>query len=540
MNDYSEIVNIIRSNILFLDIKDELLFSIAKSLQFKEVKKGEVVYNKGDVVNGLYLVVSGDVLIFAERDDETLNLSHASATYLFGEFLLQGDSVRSTSAKAETDSHLLFLSRDGFNCFLGLFPEKGAVIGSRIINRLCWNQTTLALRLSHLFVGLDEEIVRILINQMELQSVPSNTVLIKQNSVSNALWVVIDGQFQISKTNKEGLRVKLAVVGRGKTIGEIGVVSDSPRRSDVLATRDSTVAKLSKESFEKVLRQFPVEINHTFVKSIAGHLDRRHAIKSKSAETFALVVLSPELTKKQLGLQLLNAFKKHGSSTVLTSEGIDQAFGQVGFSQSTFEDSINKALLQWISEQESTYRHIIYVIDNEMSSWTQRCLRQADHIIFFANALENASIGGLERSILDEIASKDIKKTLVLVHPGATLVPENTSSWINSRQLSMHHHIKDDSPSDYNRVARFLTGNAVGLVLGGGGARGFAHIGVLRAFKELNIPIDLIGGNSMGAVLAAQYAMQWDYKKMIKMTQQLCLQGDQFTLPVMSIFSGVK
>ena len=540
MNNYPDIVSIIRKNILFLDIEDELLFQISETIQVQEVMQGTVVYKQGDAADGLYLVVSGDVLIFVERDSEEYILSHASDTYLFGEFILQGDSVRSTSAKALVDTQLLFLSRDSCRSFVRHFPEKGAVLGARIVNRLCWNQTTLALRLSRLFAGLDDDIVRVLINQMELQSIPSNTLLIRQNTLSNELWVIVDGQFQVNQITEAGQTIKSGVLGRGETIGEVGVICEMPHSSNVLATRDSTVAKLSRESLETILRKYPVEMNRTFVKSVIGHLRQDHSTKPKSAETFALVVLSPGLSKKKISSQLVDALKSHGSTTAFTSEDVDLAFSQAGAAQSSFDDAINKALLQWLSEQEIAHRHIIYTIDNELSNWTRRCLRQADHIIFCADAMDNPEISSLERLVLDEIASKGVKKTLIINHANSTCVPTHSSSWLTPRTINLHHHVRIGNDSDYGRVARFLTGSAVGVVLGGGGARGFAHIGVMRAFKELNIPIDLISGNSMGAVIAAQYAMQWSDTDMLEKTRHLCLQGDQFTLPIMSIFSGKK
>ncbi|NOR69017.1 MAG: cyclic nucleotide-binding domain-containing protein [Methylomarinum sp.] len=540
MNSQSEIVSVIRKNILFVDIKDEVLFQILEILSLVEIKQDAVIYNKGDVVDGLYLVQTGDVQILAERDDEQYILSNAPETYLFGEFLLQGDSVRSTSAKVLVDSQLLFLPRDLFNSFLQRFPTEGAIIGSRIVNRLCWNQTTLALRLSHLFVGLSDDIVRSLIQQIKIESIPSNTVLIAQNAITNELWIVIDGQFQINKTNEDGLTVKLGVLGRGEAIGEVGVICETPSSSQVISTRDSTVAKLSRKSFETILKKYPVEINQTFVKSVIGHLRSHSPNKTQSAETFALVMLSSGLDAKSIGLQLGDALNSYGSTIVLSSEDVDKAFSQQGAAQSSFDHSINTALLQWLSEQEIAHRHIIYTIDNKLSNWTLRCLRQADHIVFCANVTDSPEISSLEQLVLDEIDDKGIKQSLVLVHPASTRVPTNTARWINNRQISMHHHIKEGSRADFGKVSRFLTGNAIGLVLGGGGARGFAHIGVMRAFKELNIPIDLIGGNSMGAVIAAQYAMQWDYQEMIDKTKRLCLQGDQFTLPIMSIFSGEK
>ncbi len=532
------LLSIIRNNILFLDIEDSVLNKIVPLLDFKEFTENTTIYSKGDISNGLYLVIKGDIEIFAERDDKKYFLSQPSISYLFGEFLLQGKSERSTSAKTLSQAQLLFFSRANFNLFFDSFPEQGSIIAARILKRLHWNQATLALRLSHLFVDLPEEVVRTMLSQMEIQSIPSNTLLTTQGAISKELWVIIDGQFQLSKKTPEGNTIKLAVLGRGEAIGEVGVSCEIPRSSDVLATRDSTVAKLSRESFESLLKKYPVEIYQTFVKSIVSHLSKKYSNKVKPAETFVLIFLSTDLDQKNITQQLVAALKNHGSTHALHSQDIDRAFSHKGLAQTAFTDPVNEALLQWLSEQEIAHRHIIYIVDNEMSNWTKRCLRHADHLVFCANALDDPNTRKLETLILHEISTKPIKKTLLLIHPNTTKIANNTNSWLTNRSITLHHHIRKDSLADFDRVARFLTGNAIGVVLGGGAARGFAHIGVLRAFAELNIPIDMIGGNSMGAIIAAQYAMQWDYQDMIDKTQYLCRKGDKLTLPISSIFSG--
>lgn len=53
-------------------------------------------------------------------------------------------------------------------------------------------------------------------------------------------------------------------------------------------------------------------------------------------------------------------------------------------------------------------------------------------------------------------------------------------------------------------------GKRIGLALGGGGARGLAHIGVLRAFEKRNVPVHCISGTSMGAIIGAAYAVEPD------------------------------
>ncbi len=54
----------------------------------------------------------------------------------------------------------------------------------------------------------------------------------------------------------------------------------------------------------------------------------------------------------------------------------------------------------------------------------------------------------------------------------------------------------------------------MGLVLSGGGARGFAHLGVIRALREARVPIDFVGGSSIGAIIAAGVAIGWSDEEM--------------------------
>ena len=77
--------------------------------------------------------------------------------------------------------------------------------------------------------------------------------------------------------------------------------------------------------------------------------------------------------------------------------------------------------------------------------------------------------------------SRSAPVTLALVHPPNAAAPANTARWLAGRTLARHLHLRSGVAADYDRVARFMTGTAVGLTLGGGFARGLAHLGVLRA-----------------------------------------------------------
>ena len=78
--------------------------------------------------------------------------------------------------------------------------------------------------------------------------------------------------------------------------------------------------------------------------------------------------------------------------------------------------------------------------------------------------------------------------SLVLLHPAETTLPSGTRRWLEGRRLLRHHHVRDGNEADVARVARFMAGRAVGIALSGGGARGFAHVGVLEALRRRASP----------------------------------------------------
>lgn len=120
--------------------------------------------------------------------------------------------------------------------------------------------------------------------------------------------------------------------------------------------------------------------------------------------------------------------------------------------------------------------------------------------------------------------------------PGAR--PRGTAEWLARRDFEQHFHVHGESSEDVARLARLLTGHAVGLVLGGGGARGFAHLGALRALEEGRVPIDAIGGTSIGAIIGALSALGLDAAA----SQETCRRHFTAlfdpTLPVVSLLSG--
>ena len=175
--------------------------------------------------------------------------------------------------------------------------------------------------------------------------------------------------------------------------------------------------------------------------------------------------------------------------------------------------------------------------------WSEYCLRHADEVLFLADATA-ADRQLLDRAMPDQAGIGSMRhRTLVLVHPAQTAFPQGTSAWLASFPVDAHVHLREGSEADFNRLARTLFGTAIGLVFGGGGARGFAHLGVLKAMEEAGIPVDFVGGASIGAIMATFSAFDTSAAKAIEHARKAFANnptGDLNIFPLISLIAGKR
>jgi NTE family protein/lysophospholipid hydrolase len=200
---------------------------------------------------------------------------------------------------------------------------------------------------------------------------------------------------------------------------------------------------------------------------------------------------------------------------------------------------MHRRLIAWLDEQEALHRFTLYEAAASVSPWVERCLRQADLIVLVAQAGTDPRLSEMATVLLRGTdVSTAPRRSLVLLHPSGHQQPVGTAEWLAVWQVPIHHHLRWDTPADFERLARFVAGRAIGLVLSGGGVRGTAHIGAIRALKEAGIPIDFVGGTSMGALIAAAYAYGWDEETMLHSSRALVRALFDYTVPLVSLSTG--
>jgi predicted acylesterase/phospholipase RssA len=387
------------------------------------------------------------------------------------------------------------------------------------------------LRASKIFGQLDALVLADLAHVLALQGVHGGQVVVREGDVADSMLFVISGALRVSRRDRSGRLLLYNEVRPGASFGEAGLILQQPRAADVTATRDSVLAVLTRNHFELLLNKHPIALNKVFVQAIYNYLRHDAQEKVPTAETIVVVPLSSSVDIHCVARDLTKALGRTG-----------RAYHQYASSQSDPVSANAHSHDEVVrnDELEREYDFVVHEAQVEPSAWTRRAYRQADQIVFVVDAESPKSIGILESALMQEPGFYMKRRHLLVTYGENTVLPDPTSAWRIGRDIERVYPTRTRNTGDFDRLARFLTGNAVGIVLGGGGARGFAHLGVLRALERSGIPVDLIGGNSMGALIGAQYACDVPLDEIRLNTQRFALGGERPTLPLISLVSGKR
>ena len=383
---------------------------------------------------------------------------------------------------------------------------------------------------SSIFGDLSTELISSLVTKMQVTLVRGGDKVITQGAESNSMMIVVSGRLITIYQQPDGTRKKLMEITPGSNVGEVGLVLNQPRSADVLAIRDSSIATLNREDFQQILKQHPIELNQAIARRIFEYSNIMPKKPPCSGATaYTVIPLDKRLNSQQFCQQLKQALAHHGSVHLYTAEHGERLHKDI---KATTQSNLE------ISTLEQQHDALIYECSDYHTPWSQMAARQADKIIFLVCPDTNPKDIDQTANLFNIAGFEIVSKSMVVLHPQNTQTPKVNLAWYSNVELKRIYPVRENNSEDHQRLARFLTDNAVGLVLGGGGARGFAHVGVLKALQEANIPVDMICGNSMGALIAAQYANGTKIEQLTETTKDFAKGGERPTIPIHSIFGG--
>jgi len=382
------------------------------------------------------------------------------------------------------------------------------------------------------------------LDELEPRTCRGGDWLFRQGDDGDALYLLVRGLMQVwidsGNPDDPGQRL-VAEVMPGEIIGEVGLLAGGKRSAGIRAVRDSLLLRMDTGAFDRLGRQRPALIRQ-IAGGIATRLRDRTAGASRVRHRFRTITLLPldsGPAARNLADRLAGALTPADSTLVLSSDRLDALGAPQLPPEPTAE--ISHDMLEWLAGTEDRHRFLIYVADPGNTAWTHLALRHADLILVVGNAARDAAIRPWERALFAAPSPPVARRALLLMHDGNPDSLTGTAAWLDGRDLDFHLHLREGSTADFERLARVLSGTSLGLVLGGGAARGFAHIGVYRALCEAGRPVDWLGGASIGAIMAAAIAIGGSPERVIAIVRECFVGGkpfSDFTIPVLSLLRG--
>lgn len=410
--------------------------------------------------------------------------------------------------------------------------------------------------LKEIFGDIDNDFLTQVLPLMSTLELPGASVLMRQGDTSDAIYLVLSGRLRASVQGSAGVE-SLGEIGRGEPIGEMGVISKEPRSATITALRDCILLKLNAEDFNHLLQSWP-KLALPLARKLIQRLSQsnRSPAVQRHVVNICIVPLHASLDAQALGQRLQAVLEQQlaqlpGQQAValITRERVDTALRSGAADTPPGDAARYHRLLTWLDEQEMQHSMQVFVADTDDSAWSRLCLRHADRVLLATNAGDPAELTALERELLagsnPQIAAS---QSLWLLHPDTQQTPQQTRRWLDARPHiplagQSHFHTRQTHAGDWARLARILSGQATGLVLAGGGARGLAQLGIMQELEASGHHWDMAGGTSIGAVMAAYAAMDLPLAQIIPQAGQAFSAnptGDVNWLPLMSVVRGQR
>lgn len=399
------------------------------------------------------------------------------------------------------------------------------------------------------FGALPETAFAALEAQCEWQFCAGGALLFERGDPGDAAYFLISGRLRAVALADDGERKVLGDIEAGDIVGEAAVLSGATRSATVLAARDSVLVRIDAASLNSWFLQYPkllLDVTRLILaRSADGQKKNR---RDDHVTNISFVCIGAGFDMHEFRGRLSSAIAPYGKCLVLDRETVGHLSGEPDLADAEHVDTAaDNALTQWLDVEEAKHDFVLYLDRRDSAAWTARCLRRADRLVLLADPRQASEPSAFEADQIKAAAHRLIANTfLVMLHPADTIVPRGTTPWLIQRPwVSEAIHVRRGDPAHMSRLARMVTGNAIGIVLGSGGARGLSQAGVFRAVSEAGIPIDRVGGTSIGAVMAACVASDWPADLIVERTKESFGRNptnlrDMSLPPILSFFSGKR
>lgn len=356
---------------------------------------------------------------------------------------------------------------------------------------------------------------------MRRRAVGRGEVLVGAGEVADGLFVVANGTF--AAADERGGTERF---GAGDIVGVAAFFSGTPHEATVTALRDAEVLELDRTGYARLAEVEP-GIGNAFLGLLARRLNAaaRRPLRPRRQGVdgaIAVVAAGREAVPPAFFAALRGALERTGA-IVIDEDGARRLLGDVALDSTAAAVSLNRI------EGE---RQVVLIAEGGSDAWAARCVRQADSVVMVTRGdAPGPELSPIERLACELHPAKS--RRLVRLHRRRVGVVAGTAAWLGRIEVGLHHHVALEDDADVERLARFLSGRAVGMVAGGGGGLGPAHVGIWKAFTEAGASFDAYMGTSVGAAMLAGFAFLGDDETLADGTHDIFVKSRSFKRPTL-------
>jgi predicted acylesterase/phospholipase RssA/CRP-like cAMP-binding protein len=517
-----------------VNLEAELIESLASRSRSVSLADGEVLVEQGDTADKVYFVESGTMSASKATSQGDVVVGMVEAGHVIGEVTVVAGGLRTATLSASGPVEVLEIERVDFEDWLNGHPEMADRVSDEARERV--DRTNVATMIAELMGSTDQAIVQHVVDRVDWRRLEAGEVLFEQGDVADAAYFVVGGRVSVHVVD-DGEERLVAELGRGEVVGELGLLDRAPRSATVRAVRDTTLASFSAATFEDLVAVSPsMMLNVT--RRILVRLRSPSQRKFDRASSLTIAVTA-DCDAGALVAEIASEIARFGSTKHLSSDRVDRVLNRAAISQASTDNVGVPRLAEFMHEADVGNDHVVLQTDADMSAWTRRALRQADRVVVVCSPNPDAAERALITDIFSTIADAGhVARMLAVLHPPSTDRPRHTAALVAPWRIDDVVHVRSGSSDDVARLARLASGHGYGLVLSGGGARGFAHLGVYQALLENRVPVDKVAGCSMGAVIASGIALGPRGEELVELAERQSHRLLDYTIPVVSLLKG--
>ena len=518
-----------------MTIAATLIESLGSNARSVSLADGDVLVEQGDAADNVYFIQSGTVTASKSTSQGEVVVGTVGAGQVIGEVTVVAGALRTATLRASGPVEVLEIERSEFEAWLNGNPEMADSVSDQARERV--DRTNVATMVAELMGSSDQALVQQVVDRVEWRRLEAGEVLFREGDFADAAYFVVGGRLMVLAASSDGSDELIAELGRGEVVGELGLLDRAPRSATVRAVRDTTLAAFSTTMFEELVATSP-QMMLNVTRGILTRL-RKPAQRKFDRAASLTIAITADIDADAMVSAIVDEIARFGTAKHLSSDRVDRTLNRTAISQVATDNVGVPRLAEFMHEADVGNDHVVLQTDREMTAWTRRALRQADRIVVVCSPNPDAA----ERALISEIFAtlgdaSHVATMLAVLHPATADRPRRTAALVGAWRVDDVVHLRSGSSADIGRLARLASGHGYGLVLSGGGGRGLAHLGVLRALHEQGIPVDEVAGCSMGSVIAAGVALGEAGESLMELVERQCRRLLDYTLPVVSLVKG--